>query len=62
MIYCVMQSRVSLLEEDGDFITFQYSLFKKKFIENFFAGIRTKFIMRNFPPAYVLDCKGVKNE
>lgn len=58
----ILNKTSRLLKEDGDFITFQYSLFKKKFIENFFAGIRTKFIMRNFPPAYVLDCKGVKNE
>lgn len=50
------------LKEDGDFITFQYSLFKKKFIEKFFSKMNTKLVFRNLPPAYVLDCKGAENE
>ena len=51
-----------LLKENGDFITFQYSLFKKKFIQKFFSQMNTKLVVRNLPPAYVLDCKGVMNE
>lgn len=51
-----------LLDENGDFITFQYSLFKKKFIQKFFDRMNTKLVVRNLPPAYVLDCKGVTNE
>ena len=50
------------LKEDGDFITFQYSLFKKKFIEKFFSKMNTKLVFRNLPPAYVLDCKGAEIE
>ncbi|MGE6514654.1 class I SAM-dependent methyltransferase [Lysinibacillus sphaericus] len=45
------------LHEDGEFITFQYSLVKKSFIQNFFDDITLKKVWVNIPPAYVLSCK-----
>ncbi|MGE7091985.1 class I SAM-dependent methyltransferase [Lysinibacillus sp. NPDC048646] len=45
------------LEENGAFITFQYSLVRKSFIEKFFDDISLKKVWVNLPPAYVLSCK-----
>ncbi|QDQ02011.1 methyltransferase domain-containing protein [Lysinibacillus fusiformis] len=45
------------LEEDGEFITFQYSLVRKSFIQKFFNDISLKKVWVNLPPAYVLSCK-----
>lgn len=58
----ILRKTSMLLKENGDFITFQYSLFKKKFIERFFRRMNIKMVVRNLPPAYVLDCKGASNE
>lgn len=41
----------------GKFITFQYSLVKKKYIQSFFPRITEKRVWLNFPPAYVLSCE-----
>ncbi|MEB2301718.1 methyltransferase domain-containing protein [Lysinibacillus xylanilyticus] len=43
--------------EDGEFITFQYSLIKKSFIQHYFEDISHKKVWINLPPAYVLSCK-----
>ncbi len=43
--------------EDGEFITFQYSLVRKSFIQQFFENISHEKVWVNFPPAYVLSCK-----
>lgn len=43
--------------EDGKFITFQYSLVRKSFIQKYFEEISHKKVWINFPPAYVLSCK-----
>ncbi|MFF2794191.1 class I SAM-dependent methyltransferase [Lysinibacillus xylanilyticus] len=43
--------------EDGKFITFQYSLVRKSFIQNYFEDITHEKVWINFPPAYVLSCK-----
>ncbi len=48
--------RDSLLHS-GKFITFQYSLVKKKFIQRFFPRIIEKRVLLNFPPAFVLSCE-----
>lgn len=45
------------LQEDGRFITFQYTLFKKELFERYFAGIDIGKEICNFPPAYVLNCR-----
>jgi phospholipid N-methyltransferase len=44
------------LKEDGKFITFQYTLLKKGFIQQYFADICIKREIRNIPPAYVFCC------
>ncbi|MFD3157808.1 class I SAM-dependent methyltransferase [Haloimpatiens sp. FM7330] len=45
-----------ILSKEGNFITFQYSLVKKNFIEQFFTEIQCKRVIINIPPAYVLNC------
>lgn len=45
------------LDYQGSFITFQYSLVKKAFIQQFFPSISLKKVWGNLPPAYVLSCK-----
>lgn len=44
------------LKEDGKFITFQYTLLKKGFIQQYFGKISIKWEARNIPPAYVFCC------
>jgi phospholipid N-methyltransferase len=44
------------LKEDGKFITFQYTLLKKNFIQQYFNDIHIKREIRNIPPAYVFYC------
>ena len=44
------------LGQDGRFYTYQYSLFKKKFIGQYFNHMEIKSEVRNVPPAYVLCC------
>lgn len=58
----ILRKTSILLKENGEFVTFQYSLFKKNFIKSFFGNMNIKLVVRNLPPAYVLDCKGVSNE
>ncbi|MCG1023389.1 class I SAM-dependent methyltransferase [Sutcliffiella horikoshii] len=53
-------NRISdFLDDDGSFLTFQYSLVKKAFIQQFFQSIELKKVWGNLPPAYVLSCKKV---
>ena len=47
------------LKEKGSFITFQYTLFKKDFIGQYFNRIEIVREIRNVPPAYVFCCKQV---
>jgi len=44
------------LAPEGRFITFQYTLLKKGFFEEYFNKIEIKRELRNIPPAYVLSC------
>jgi len=44
------------LNENGKFITFQYTLLKKSFIKQYFDDICIKREVRNIPPAYVFSC------
>ncbi|MHC1682039.1 MAG: class I SAM-dependent methyltransferase [Clostridiaceae bacterium] len=53
----ILNTTKNILSEDGRFITFQYTLFKKFFINEFFEEIDVKREFKNFPPAYVLSCK-----
>ncbi len=42
---------------EGVFTTFQYTLLRKTFLENYFNIQRIVRVWRNLPPAYVLDMK-----
>jgi phospholipid N-methyltransferase len=46
-----------ILKVKGEFITFQYTLFKMKLFRRYFDKIKTKKVLLNLPPAYVLRCK-----
>ncbi|NMM61813.1 SAM-dependent methyltransferase [Clostridium sp. P21] len=45
------------LKGKGEFITFQYTLFKMKLFRAYFDKIKIKKVLLNLPPAYVLKCK-----
>lgn len=45
-----------ILKKDGKFITFQYTLLRKQFINEFFGRIDVKREIKNIPPAYVFSC------
>jgi phospholipid N-methyltransferase len=47
------------LHPQGNFITFQYTLFKKDFFNRFFRSIEITREIRNLPPAYVLNCRNI---
>ncbi|MBN1069536.1 SAM-dependent methyltransferase [Clostridium botulinum] len=57
----VLTKTSKIIKRNGKFITFQYTLFKEKYIKNFFSIVNHKKVIRNFPPAYVLTCKDEKN-
>jgi Phospholipid N-methyltransferase len=46
-----------ILKGRGEFITFQYTLFKMKLFKIYFGKIKSKKVLLNLPPAYVLKCK-----
>ena len=50
-----------ILKEGGNFITFQYTKFKKNFLNQFFNRIDVKRELRNVPPAYIFNCSIPKN-
>ena len=50
------------LGQDGRFITFQYSLVKKKFLEQYFQMVDCLKVIKNLPPAYVLVMKNYITE
>ena len=58
----ILDKTSKILGEHGEFITFQYTLVKEKYIQSFFRKVNHTKVIRNFPPAYVLRCKGGKNE
>lgn len=53
----ILKETKKLLDNGGEFITFQYTLFKKDFINKYFKDICIKREIKNIPPAYVLSCK-----
>ncbi len=52
----ILKSVMALLKPGGKFITFQYSLFKLAFINEYFSEVAVEKIWFNLPPAYVLSC------
>ncbi|ENQ3105873.1 Phospholipid N-methyltransferase [Bacillus sp. 491mf] len=53
----ILSNVMNVLQEHGEFITFQYSLTRKSFIQTFFPKVSVTKVWFNFPPAYVLDCR-----
>lgn len=53
----ILNNVMEAIHENGEFITFQYSLVKKGFIQHFFPEITLKKVWLNVPPAYVFSCK-----
>lgn len=47
-----------IISEGGEFITFQYTLVKEKYIKCFFDEVKHERVIRNIPPAYILKCNG----
>lgn len=45
-----------ILNKGGKFITFQYTLFMKQYINKYFEVINVNKEYRNIPPAYILKC------
>lgn len=52
----ILKETQKYLNEEGKFITFQYTLLKKDFIKKYFNDVSIKREVRNVPPAYVLCC------
>ena len=54
----ILRQTRKCLVQGGEFITFQYTLFKKELFEGFFDEIEiSRREWRNIPPAYVLRCR-----
>ncbi|MBW9173451.1 class I SAM-dependent methyltransferase [Clostridium estertheticum] len=53
----ILKNTKEILSNEGEFITFQYSLLKKNFFKNYFNSVKVKKAMINLPPAYVLKCR-----
>lgn len=54
----ILSTTKEILKVKGEFITFQYTLFKMRLFRKYFDKIKIKKEMLNLPPAYVLRCKG----
>ena len=53
----ILNAAKPALGQDGKFITFQYSLVKKKYLEKYFQVINCRRVIKNLPPAFVLVMK-----
>ena len=53
----ILNAAKPALGQDGRFITFQYSLVKKKFLEQYFQMTDCRKVIKNLPPAFVLVMK-----
>ncbi len=45
------------LKDEGEFITFQYTLFKIRLFKSYFSKIKRKKVFLNLPPAHVFKCE-----
>jgi phospholipid N-methyltransferase len=52
----ILEASKNILKAEGKFITFQYSLFKKKLLSQYFSETSTQLVKRNIPPAFVFEC------
>ena len=55
--HAILLATAKILGSKGVFITFQYTLVKRKLLAKYFGTITTTREMRNVPPAYVLSCR-----
>ncbi|GAA0742380.1 class I SAM-dependent methyltransferase [Clostridium oceanicum] len=53
----ILNNTRNILKKKGKFITFQYTLVKKQFIEKYFSKIELNRVVLNVPPAYVFKCE-----
>jgi len=53
----ILSATKEILGTKGEFITFQYTLFKMKLFKDYFRNIKRKRVFLNLPPAHVLKCK-----
>lgn len=53
----ILRTTKEILRNEGEFITFQYSLLKNDLFEKYFNNIKVKKAIINLPPAYVLTCR-----
>ena len=58
----ILNATKPALGQEGKFITFQYSLVKKKFLEQYFQITDCRKVIKNLPPAYVLVMKNYSKE
>ena len=58
----ILNAARQVLGQEGKFITFQYSLVKKKFLEQYFQMTDCWKVVKNLPPAYVLVMKNYNKE
>lgn len=58
----ILNKTSEVIGDSGQFITFQYTLMKEKYIESFFNDVGHSIVYRNIPPAYVLRCNRGRNE
>ncbi|MCY6485773.1 SAM-dependent methyltransferase [Clostridium aestuarii] len=56
----ILTNTLEILNKEGKFITFQYTLLKKNFMKKFFPSININFEMINIPPAFVFSCSKEK--
>ncbi len=52
----ILNSAVKVLDENGFFVQFQYSLNAKKLLQTKFQNINVEFTALNLPPAFVYHC------
>ena len=58
----ILNATKPALGQEGKFITFQYSLVKQKFFEQYFQITDCRKVIKNLPPAYVLVMKNYSKE
>jgi len=58
----ILYKTSKIIRNKGKFVTFQYTLFKEKYIKKFFYNVNHKRVFRNLPPAYVLTCTDSTSE
>ena len=57
----ILNGITKCLKPDGKFIAYQYSHIMRKEFEKRFESVKTSFVLRNIPPAFIYECKSPKN-